>query len=46
MHEANALTKRIVKYVTTVTFLSVIFTATRKVKNNLLFASNVSKFVR
>lgn len=29
MHEANALTKRIVKYVSAVTFLSVIFTITR-----------------
>ena len=31
MHEANALTKHIVKYVTSVTFLSVVFTATRQV---------------
>ena len=29
MHEANALTKRIVKYVSAVTFLSLIFTITR-----------------
>ena len=34
MHEANALTKRIVKYVTSVTFLSVVFTATRQVLNH------------
>ena len=31
MHEANALTKRIVKYVAAVTFLAVVFTATRQV---------------
>lgn len=29
MHEANALTKRIVKYVASVTFLSIVFTGTR-----------------
>ena len=29
MHEANALTKRIVKYVACVTFLAIVFTATR-----------------
>jgi hypothetical protein len=29
MHEANALTKRLVKYVSAVTFLSVVFTITR-----------------
>ena len=29
MHEANALTKRIVKYVSVVTFLSLVFTITR-----------------
>ncbi len=29
MHEANALTKRIVKYVASVSFLAVLFTATR-----------------
>ncbi len=29
MHEANALTKRIVKYVATVSFLSVVFTMSR-----------------
>ena len=37
MHEANALTKRIVKYVSSVTFLSVVFTMTRFFEAEVVF---------
>ena len=39
MHEANALTKRIVKYVSAVTFLSIVFTITRFFEAKIVYES-------
>lgn len=43
MHEANALTKRIIKYVACVSFLSVLFTATRFFEAEVIYTKVVNE---